>query len=117
MIEADKTKLWRAYDEKHTLLGTYIPNCMFEDVLKGKYNVTELRAIFIICRMSFGFRREETNYLGLADFKESTGIATTHLSTAITGLLKRQVIFRESKNGNKYKYAISLLPYGVKMKH
>lgn len=109
-------KLWRPYDEKHTLLGTYIPNCLLKAILSGKYKLVEIRILLFIARMSFGFQREETNYLSLEDIKDVTKIARTHLSKAVKDLIKRKVIMRGSQGGNKYKYAINLLPFGAKMK-
>lgn len=106
--------LGMVYDNKGTLLGTLIPNCFFRDLLRIKYREIELKILLFICRMSFGFNRELTNSLELKDF---TGHAKPHLSEAIKKLLKRKAILRNSKNGDKYLYAINLLPYGVKMKY
>ena len=112
-----KNGLWRPYGEAGTLLGTYVPNCFLKGILSIKLGVVELKVLFLISRMSFGFEREHTNYLAIKDFKDVTGKANSHLSKAIKSLLKQKIIFRTSKNGNMYKYAINLLPYNVKMKH
>jgi len=38
-------KLWRAYDEKGTFLGTYIPNCLLESIIKGKFTQDKFAVI------------------------------------------------------------------------
>lgn len=117
MGEVNESKLWRPYDNKHTLLGTYIPNCLAKSIIEGKYKYLEIRAMFFICRMSFGFQRDETNVLNLEDFANETNMSKSSLSKAISALLKQNIVLSSPKKGNTCKYAINLLPYGVKMKH
>jgi DNA-binding transcriptional regulator GbsR (MarR family) len=66
--------------------------------------------------MSFGFQREETNYLGLEDFASQTNMARTHLSKALKRLVQQKVIIDAAHNGHKHKYAINLLQFSVTMK-
>lgn len=113
----DDFKLWRHYDEKEQSLWTSIPNYLIYAMLQGLYTLIELRIILFICRMTYGFRREESNYLGLEDFEKQTGISKTHLSKTIKKMLESYTLFRHSKSGNKYKYAINTLPHSVPMKH
>ncbi|HOW36296.1 MAG TPA: hypothetical protein PL155_07775 [Candidatus Omnitrophota bacterium] len=109
--------LWQPYDDKKSLLWTKIPNCLLLFLMQGKQRFTEIRIILLICRMGFGFKREETNYLDLKDFEKATGLNKSQASKAINSLLSAYVIFRYSKNGNKYKYAVNLLKHGIEMKH
>jgi hypothetical protein len=116
MSESTETKLWRTYDEKNTLLGTYIPNCLFKSMISGKFSYTELRVVLFMARMTYGFQREETNYLGLEDIEKETNVSKPNLSKAINALIKIGILFLGKKSGGKCKYAINLLLYGAKMK-
>lgn len=118
MKKMDKAAgLWQPSNEKSPRLYTKIPNALIAALVGRIYVLAEIRIILYICRMSFGFHREDTNYLSLDDFKEVTGTKKTHLSKTLKKLLNEYEIFRHSKNGDKYKYAINLLPFGIKMKH
>jgi len=117
MEKFNDNPLWRPYDEKGTLLRTGIPNCLLESIIEGDFTLVETRIILFISRMTFGFRREETNYLGLEDFASEIDLNKSNISKAIKGLLKEKIIFRNMKNGNKYKYAVNLFWYGARMKH
>ena len=109
-------KLWRPYDEKHRLLWTQMPNGLLKNILLGEYKLVEIRVLLFIARMSFGFQREETNYLSLESFANETEIAKSHLSKTIKGLLKKEIILGGAVSGNSRKYSINLLPFGVAMK-
>ncbi len=116
-MQKKESNLWRAYDENGTLLFTKVPNCLLETLNKGGWGLSHYKIISYICRLTYGFRRENTCQLGLADFSVSLHMAKSHVSKAIKSLLDNGLILRHSKNGNKYVYAINLLPEGVKMKH
>ncbi len=110
MTEVKKeNKLWRPYDEKGTLLGTYIPNCLYKSILDGKYTYSEVRVLLYIARMTCGFNREISQYLSLEDFANGTGINGSHVSATLRKLLNRDDIMRHTKNGNKHMYSINLL--------
>jgi hypothetical protein len=109
-------KLWRPYDEKHRLLWTQMPNGFLKNILLGEYKLVEIRVLLFIVRMSFGFKREETNYLSLEGFATETDIAKSHLSKTIKGLLKKEIILGGAVSGNGRKYAINLFPFGITMK-
>ena len=117
MGKKDELNLFRPFDEKGQLLWTAVPNCLLSLIMDGAYKNNEAKVLLFICRMTYGFRREDSNYLGLDDFEKMTGLKKPHVSKAINNLLSDYTIFRHTKNGNKFKYAINLLSHGVKMKH
>jgi hypothetical protein len=118
MGNADENKLWRSCDEKGRPLFTAIPNPLMNAIISGHFwGKDEMRIFFLICRMSYGFQREETNYLGSDDFSKATGIQKTHLATKLRKMIRDGIIFRGKGKGGEYKYAINLLAYGCTMEH
>lgn len=117
MNSSKQDNLWRNYDDTGKPLYTQVPNALMNALVSGHFKEVEAKIILFICRMSHGFRRDETNYLGADDFKEAIGIQKTHFSKNIRQMLKDGVIFRGKESGGKFKYAINLLSYGCRMKH
>jgi hypothetical protein len=117
MSITNQTKLWRNSDDKGELLFTKLPNALTNAIALGIIKGVQLRILAVILKMTYGFGREESNYLGLNDFKEATGIEKPHLSKIIKKMLNEGILFRGKESGGKYKYAINLLPYGIGMKY
>lgn len=117
MSTKKEDKLWRPFDDKNKLLWTQVPNCLIEVICMGGYKSTEIKILLYISRMSFGFHREDTNFLSLEDFEGQLVMKKAHVSKAIKSMVNDDIIFKHSKNGNKYKYVINLLRHGLRMKH
>lgn len=109
--------LWRATDDNSQRLFTTVFNPLIKDIISGKLTATEIRVLLFFCRMSFGFHREETNYLGYEDIEAETGIAKSHLSLTIKQLIDKGFIFWGAESARKRKYCINFFRYGCTMKY
>lgn len=96
---------------------TMLPNYLLYEVVSGKFSLSKLRILLFVARMTFGFRREESSYLGIEDFRFHLKMASPQISKNLNQLIDEGVVFRGRRIGNKYKFAINKLRFGLEMKH
>lgn len=109
-------KLWRLSTPDGKLLHTKVLNIFLKDILANYSSIVEIKCLLLIVRYSWGYKREDTCYLGLEDFASEIGARKSHVSEALNRLVKQGKLLRGNKNGAKYKYAINVYLYGMNMK-
>ncbi|MFH0985924.1 MAG: replication protein [Candidatus Omnitrophota bacterium] len=122
IIPTDPNKgsgLWQAWGKdkkgRDVVLGTYFPSGLLKEIISGEYRLNEIKILAYIARRSFGFGQDITAWLGLNDFSEATGVAHSHLSRAMSKLIKKGRVFKNNRNGNKHMYSINMFRYGIPM--
>jgi len=109
--------IWKPWDEKVGLLFTQIPNCVIQDIIKGKLTQNQIRVFLYICRMDFGFKsnKGQTKSLDNKEISKETGMKIPHVTKALKVLINKQFILRGDKSGAAFRYSVNLLRYDLKM--
>lgn len=115
--ERDFGYVWKFCDGNGKRVFTQVPTCILWSIVDGQLTLSEVKMVLYISRMSYGFRRDVADcYLSLDDFAKNTFTAKSHVSKALSSLLKKRYIIRGQKLRGGHKYAINLAQFGLEMK-
>ena len=83
---------------------TPIANELLDAIIMTHFSPTEYTIILVIIRKTYGWNKK-TDRISYTQFEEATGISRRHISPALHGLIKRNIITRQGDNYN--------LEYGI----
>ena len=110
--------IWTTHTAKGHDTFTKIPNLLLRALVFGVFSKNEGQIILYLARLTFGFNNDETKYLSIPEIARETGIESNHVAGILKKLMCDQAIFKGKKSpAGFHKYAINVLPFGLKMAH